>query len=496
MSDDIFEAGTPDSRAPDPTPDVTVTQNPRSGRRSRREGSPVIDRLPPHSIEAEQGVIGCIMLSPADCMAECLATLEAGPVSFYDLRHQTLFEVMTEMFNRNEPLTTIAIHDRLKNRQQLENVGGLAYLASLPDTVPSAANLSFYLTIVQEKLVLRRMLQACTDVAGRIYEHEGQVDELVDEFESQALAVRGRPSNSFVQVKECVHRVIEAADAAFTNGGAAGILTGFPELDKLTGGLFPGEVTIIAARPSCGKTSLLTKIFEHVCLDQKLAGGIFSLEMSKESLVQRMICSRGKIGLSALRHGQLSERDFPKFTCAAGALANAPLYIDDSSGLSITQIRSRARMMVSQHGVKVIGVDYMQLAHSTSRQAQSSREREVSDISNGMKAMAKELNIPVIVLSQLNRENEDKRPRLSNLRESGAIEQDADTVMLMSREGKREDESDEASNILLDVAKQRNGPVGDVHLVLMKRYTSFESASRVSDGLPPDHPLYQQHNDA
>lgn len=448
-----------------------------------------VDRLPPHSIEAEQGVLGCVLLSPNDCMGECIEKFKRGAEVFYDLRHQVVFELLVDMYDKKQAIDLITIVQRLRDQQQLEGVGGLAYLSSLPDAVPSAANLPFYTEIVREKYTLRKMIQTCTDVVAQVYEHEGKVDQLLDEVETQVLRIsEDRVEEKSIRIKDLVHRAINTVeDYHQRQGMLTGIATGFTDLDKMTTGLHGGEMIVIAARPSMGKTSLAMNIAEHVAIDQKLPIGVFSLEMSADSLVLRMLCSRARVNLRNIREGFLAERDFPKLTGAAGKLATAPLFIDDSSGLSILQLRAKARRMHSQHGIKLFVIDYLQLLNSTSRRAEN-RQQEIADISNGIKALAKELDVPVIVLSQLNRDLEkdkSRKPRLSDLRESGAIEQDADLVGLLYKPNSGDDDDDnknldDAVAVNLLIAKQRNGPTGDVNLTFLKTYTRFESAAKVS----------------
>src|SRR5580704_14011653 len=454
------------------------------------EAAPGIDRLPPHSPEAEQGVLGCVLLSPNDCVGKCVEKFKAGAEVFYDLRHQTIFETVTEMYDAREAIDIITLQQRLKNKQRLEEVGGIAYLNSLPDTVPSAANLSYYLDIVLEKYVLRKMIQTCTDVVGRVYDHEGEVDSLLDEVERDILRIsETRVEGKTDKIKDLVKKAINTIeDYHQRQGMLTGVGTGFTDLDKMTSGLHGGEMIVVAARPSMGKTSLAMNIAEHVSIEEKLPVGVFSLEMTSDSLVLRMLCSRSRVNLRSVREGFLAERDFPKLTGAAGKLANAPLFIDDSSGLSILQLRAKARRMSQQYGVKLFIIDYLQLLHSTARRAEN-RQQEIADISNGVKSLAKELNVPVIVLSQLNREFEkdkSRKPQLSDLRESGAIEQDADVVCLLYKPSREDEdavagEEHEALPINLLIAKQRNGPTGDVHLTFLKSYTRFESAAKVSD---------------
>jgi replicative DNA helicase len=452
-----------------------------------------VDRLPPHSPEAEQGVLGCVLLAPNEGMGVCIEKFKSGADVFYDLRHQTIFSMLAEMYDAREAIDVITVQQRLKDKQLLEQVGGIAYLSTLPDTVPSAANLTYYLDIVQEKYLLRKMIRVCTEVVGRVYEHEGEVDALMDEVERDILRIsESRVQSHASNIKELVKKAINTIeDYHQRQGMLTGVGTGFHDLDKMTSGLHGGEMIVIAARPSMGKTSLAMNIAEHVALDQKLPVGVFSLEMTSESLVLRMLCSRSRVNMRNVRDGFLAERDFPKLTGAAGKLANAPLFIDDSSGLSILQLRAKARRMHQQYGIKLFVIDYLQLLHSTARRAEN-RQQEIADISSGVKSLAKELNVPVIVLSQLNRELEkdkDRKPRMSDLRESGSIEQDADVVGLLykPRAGEEDDGGggapveEEAVPVNLLIAKQRNGPTGDVNLTFLKSYTRFESAAKVSD---------------
>jgi len=481
----------------------SVSQNAPAPAESKQKPTPKaalpdvtrVDRLPPHSPEAEQGVLGCIMLSPNDCLGESIEKLKAGAEVFYDLRHQTIFSALLEMYDSREAIDVITLQQRLKNKQLLDEVGGLAYLASLPDMVPSAANLGYYLDIVQEKFLLRKMIRTCTEVVTRVYDYEGEVDALMDEVERDILRIsESRVQSHTATIKELVKKAINTIeDFHQRQGMLTGLGTGFTDLDKMTTGLHGGEMIVIAARPSVGKTSLAMNIAEHVSIDQRLPVGVFSLEMTSESLVLRMLCSRSRVNLRNVRDGFLAERDFPKLTGAAGKLANAPLFIDDSSSLSILQLRAKARRMYQQYGVKLFIVDYLQLLHSTARRAEN-RQQEIADISSGIKALAKELSVPVVVLSQLNRELErekNRKPRLSDLRESGAIEQDADVVGLLYKPSSDDDESggdaqEDAVPVNLLIAKQRNGPTGDVNLTFLKSYTRFESAARVSSEDLPD----------
>ncbi|MEO6184544.1 MAG: replicative DNA helicase [Verrucomicrobiota bacterium] len=465
-------------------------------RRKKVSADPLrVDRLPPHSIEAEQGVLGAILLSPNDNMGECIEKFKSGADVFYDLRHQAIFQVLVEMYDGKQPIDLITLQQRLKDRQQLDVIGGFGYLASLPDKAGTAGHLGSYVQILWEKYILRKMIRTCSDVLGRVYEHEGEVDQLLDEVETDILKIsEERVEERSIKIKDLVNRAIGQIEEMHQNQGMlTGISTGFLDLDRMTTGLHGGEMIVIAARPSMGKTSLAMNIAEHAALEQKIPVGVFSLEMSAESLVLRMLCSRSRVNLRSIREGFLAERDFPKLTGSAGKLAGSPLFIDDTPGLSILQMRAKARRMHSQHGIKLFVIDYLQLLHSTSRRAEN-RQQEIADISSGVKSLAKELNVPVIVLSQLNREMEkdkNRKPRLSDLRESGSIEQDADLVGLLYKpsSGEEEEGSQDQESVAVNllIAKQRNGPTGDVNLTFLKNYTRFESAAKVSaDDVPMD----------
>ncbi len=452
--------------------------------------APKLDRLPPHSVEAEQGVLGSILLSPGEAVSEAIEKLKGEEV-FYDLRHQTIFNAVVGMYDSREPIDMITLPQKLRDTQLLAQVGGLEYLSSLPDKSPSAANLSYYADIVREKYLLRKVVQLCTGVVARVFDEDHDVDALLDEVERDILQVsQARVSERNIAMPELVRGAItQIEDFHKRQGMLTGVSTGFRQLDKMTSGLHGGEMIVIAARPSMGKTSLAMNIAEHVSVEQQCPVGVFSLEMTAESLVLRMLCSRSKVNMRNVRDGFLAERDFPKLTGAASKLASAPIYIDDSSGLSILQLRAKARRLHQQHHIKLFVVDYLQLLHSTSRRAEN-RQQEIADISSGIKSLAKELNVPIVVLSQLNRELEkdkNRKPRMSDLRESGSIEQDADLIGLLYKpssgdedEGGAGAEEDVVAVNLL-IAKQRNGPTGDVNLTFYKSFTRFDSPAVVSE---------------
>lgn len=461
-------------------------------KRTRRNGSngkvqkETIDRLPPHSLESEQGVLGCVMLSPNECLGECIQKFST-PEVFYDLRHREIYISLIRMYDSREAIDVITLQQQLKDRQMLDQVGGIAYLSSIPDAVPSASNLSFYTDIVQEKYILRRMIQVCTETVAKIYEFEGDVPGLLDEVERDILRIgQSQVKSSITPIKELVKESIHRIEDAQQRGGViTGIPTGFTDLDRMTNGLQKGEVFVIAARPSMGKTSLGLNIAEHVTCDVKLPVGVFSMEMTADSLTDRLIASRARVNLRNIRDGFLAERDFPKLSSAAGRIANSTIYIDDTSSLSILQLRAKARRYCQQYGIKLFVIDYLQLMNgSGGGRRLENRQQEIADISSGIKSLSKELGVPIILLSQLNREldkEKNRKPRLSDLRESGAIEQDADIVGLLYKPKADREEDRDACPVNLLIAKQRNGPTGDVNLTFLKSFTRFESAARVTD---------------
>jgi replicative DNA helicase len=455
-------------------------------------GAATLDRLPPHSQECEQGVLGCCLLSPNECLGEVIEKLkDDGKEAFYDLRHQVIYENLVAMFDIRAGIDLVTVQQRLKNAQLLEQVGGVPYLSALQEAIPSVANLSYYLDHVREKYLLRKMIQTCSGVVGRIYDFEGEVDELLDEVEKEVLKVNeSRVTAKTKKMDGLVDHAITQVEHFFQRQGEiTGLSTGFLDLDRMTDGLHGGEMWVIAARPSMGKTSLAMNIAEHVGIELKLPVGIFSLEMSAESLVLRTMCSLARVNLRNIRDGFMAEGDFPKLTAAAIRLRTTPFIIDDTAQLSILQLRARARRMFQQHGIKLFVIDYMQLSKGTSKQAKDNRQQEIAEISGGVKALAKELNVPVIVLSQLNREIEkekNRKPRLSDLRESGSIEQDADLVGMLYKPDADDDEAaipaeSDGVAVNLLIAKQRNGPTGIVNLTFLKPYTRFETASKFSD---------------
>ncbi len=443
-----------------------------------------VHRTPPHSVEAEQGVLGSMLISPRETIAECVEKINEE--YFYVPAHRTIYDVLVELWNGGQGIDLITFTQVLRDRNLLDSVGGAALVTNLFTFVPTAANVQYYLEIVRDKYILREIISAATESVRRAYEEQDEVNNLLDEVEQKIFAVgEDRFKGQMLSMKEQVMSTLESIEKLFENKGAiTGIATGFRDLDKLTSGLHRSEMIVIAARPSMGKTALAMNIAEHAAVEGKLPVAIFSLEMSAQQLVQRMLCSRARVNLAKTRDGFLAEADFPKLTHAASKLAEAKIFIDDTAALSILELRAKARRLRAQQDVQLIIVDYLQLLRSTSRRSQDNRQLEISEISAGLKGLAKELAIPIIVAAQLNRNPEIRTgsgkgvPRLADLRESGSIEQDADLVGLLVREEYYADTDEEREELKgkaqLIIAKQRNGPIGDVKLTFLNEFTRFE----------------------
>ena len=444
-----------------------------------------VHRTPPHSVEAEQGVLGSMLISPRETIGECVEKINEE--YFYVPAHRTIYDVLVELWNGGQGIDLITFTQVLRDRNLLDSVGGAASVTNLFTFVPTAANVQYYLEIVRDKYILRQIISAATESVRRAYEEQEEVDSLLDEVEQKIFDVgEYRFKGQMLSMKDHAMQAIETIEKLYERKGSiTGISTGFVEFDRMTSCLHPSEMVVIAARPSMGKTALAMNIAEYVAINEKLAVGVFSLEMSSQQLVQRMLCSRARVNLQRVRDGFLGERDFPSLTAAASKLAEAKIFIDDSASLSILELRAKARRLKAQQDVSLIIVDYLQLLRSTTRRAQDNRQLEISEISAGLKALAKDLKIPVIVVAQLNRQPEQRtggKPRLSDLRESGSIEQDADLVGLLVRpELYEEDEEarvEKAGEAELIIAKQRNGPVGEIPLTFLKEYTRFETRAR------------------
>lgn len=449
-----------------------------------------VDRLPPHSTEAEQATLGCCLLDTSK-ITDCVVRFgRVGADVFYDLRHQTIFRAMVQMHDGGEAVDIITLQQHLRDAQLLDQCGGLIYLSGLPEAAVSASNVTQYADILMEKCILRQMIYAATEVVGKIYDHEGDVAELLDETERKILAVRSIDLTVKTKsVKQSVNNAIQYIEDCIERKGTnvMGTPTGFVDLDALTMGLRPSKMFVLAARPSTGKTSLAMNIVEHFVIDLDQPAGVFSLETDIDSLVLRMIASRARVNMRNIADGFLAERDFPKIVGAAGNIAKSNLHVDDASGLSIMDLRARARRMHSEFGIKLLVIDYLQLlTASINGRRVDKRQQEVAEISVGVKGLAKELGIPIIGICQLSRDIEktNRRPRMSDLRESGQLEQDADLIGLMYRPKGDDDDaapSEDAVPINVEIAKNKDGPTGTVHLTFLRAFTRFESASKISD---------------
>lgn len=444
----------------------------------------------PSSMETEVGVLSCLLQSTdSELLGEAIENLP-GPDCFHVPSHRMIFEVILEMYNASQPIDLISVVQMLQDRKLLEKVGGVVAVTQIHEHSPTAAHFNYYLHILTQKYVLRRIIQSCTECITRAYEDQENVDALLDEVEQRILAIREtRQAKAFANMKDEVMKAIAEIEEMYNNKGkVTGLSSGFVGLDDKTTGMKGGEMIVIAARPSMGKTALALNIVEAVGIDQQKPVAVFSLEMPTAQLVLRLLCSRAGVEMSKLNGGFLSQnRDFPLLMSAAGTLANSPIFIDDTPALSILEVRSKARRLKKQHDIQLIAIDYLQLLRSNTRRAQDNRQIEISEISSGLKALAKELDVPVLVLAQLNRGPESRggKPRLSDLRESGAIEQDADMVGLLLREKYYADSEEEAEELAgkatLDVAKNRNGPTGEVPLVFLEQNMRFVDRARDDD---------------
>jgi replicative DNA helicase len=445
------------------------------------------DRKPPYSPEAEISVLGG-MLIDSDAIVRVLETLDDS--MFYREANRRLFRTMVRLWERGEVIDAITLTEELRNSGDFETVGGMAYLSQLLDAVPTAANIEYHARIVREKAVLRRLVEAATGIIQQTFESQGDVEELLDRAEQQIFQIaQTHDRKGFVWIKEILWPTFERIEALQANPSAiTGVPTGFHDLDEKTAGFQSGDLVIIAARPSMGKTAFTLNIAQHAAIRAQRTVAVFSLEMSKESLVQRILCAEGRVDASRMRTGRLRDEEYHRLATAAGFLNTAPIYIDDTPAISVLEMRAKARRLKADRpDLSLIIVDYLQLMRGGGRT--ENRQQEVSEISRGLKALAKELDIPVVALSQLSRAVEqrpDKKPMMSDLRESGALEQDADVIMFLYRPEYYFGPVDKDGNNLegraeLIIGKQRNGATGRVDLMFQKEYTRFESFSPRSE---------------
>ncbi|MDZ7836175.1 MAG: replicative DNA helicase [Alkalibacterium sp.] len=441
------------------------------------------DRLPPQNIEAEQSVLGSILLDP-EAIIPAMEFVEAN--DFYRRAHQLIFQSMVELNEKNEAIDVITIANNLESKDQLEDVGGTPYLAEVATTVPTAANIEHYAKIVEERAILRNLIQTATEIASKGYQESDNIPNLLDEAERRILEVSEKKSRSgFVDIETVLRNTINNIDDLFQNDDdITGLSTGYKMLDQMTAGLHKDELIILAARPGVGKTAFVLNVAQNIGTKTDENVAIFSLEMGAEQLVNRMLCAEGTIDATHLRTGQLTEEEFTKLFVAMGSLSKANIYIDDTPGIRTAEIRAKCRKLKQEKGsIGLVVIDYLQLIEGSGKE---SRQQEVSAISRQLKKLAKELSVPVIALSQLSRsveQRQDKRPILSDLRESGSIEQDADIVAFLyredyyrSEEGEEEDPGDE--NIVeVILEKNRSGARGTCKLLFIKEYNKFSSLS-------------------
>ncbi len=439
-------------------------------------------RLPPQSLEAEVSVLGGILLEN-EALNRVLEVIREG--DFYRESHRTIFSALLELYERSEPADLITLSEVLKKREEFEAVGGIEYLNSLVNSVPTAANITYYAKIIKEKSILRKLINRATEIVSQGYADSGDVDEFLDRAERSIFEIsedRVRPS--FYPIKDIIKSSFKTIEKLYEKRQLiTGVATGFTKLDELTSGLQPSELIIVAGRPSMGKTAFALNIAQHAAIQGGIPSAIFSLEMAKEQLALRMLCSEAKVDAHRLRGGFLSEADWPKLTRAAGNLSEAPIFIDDTPGLTALEMRAKSRRLKAERKLGLVIVDYLQLMRG--RAASDTREQEISDISRSLKALAKELTVPVIALSQLNRrveERGDKRPQLADLRESGAIEQDADVIIFLYREEIYNRSENNKGKAEIIIGKQRNGPTDKFELAFLDRYTCFENLSAISEG--------------
>ena len=442
---------------------------------------PTVDRMPPQNIDAEQAVLGA-MLIKKEAIAEVSQLLR--PEDFYRDAHKIIYEAMLALFNRNEPADIVTVTNYLDKENKLDKVGGITFVTALANIVPTAANVNFHANIVREKADLRHLINTATDIAGMAYEATDDVSDVIDKSEKMIMKVANRQNvSAFTPMQEIVMETFDKINTLYeSKGGLTGISCGFKDLDALTSGLQASDLILVAARPSMGKTAFTLNIAANVALKEKKTVAFFSLEMSKQQLVQRMLCSEGGIDSQKLKNADLSTEDWEKLVRTADKVSAAPLYIDDTAGITVNELRSKARRLKAEHGLDLIIIDYLQLMQGRSKGGSDNRQQEISEISRSLKAVARELNVPVIALSQLSRSVESrqiKRPMLSDLRESGSLEQDADIVMFLYREDYYDPETANKNITEVIVAKHRNGPVDTVKMFFKKEFTRFNDLSKM-----------------
>lgn len=446
---------------------------------------PLMDRIPPHNQEAEQSVLGAIFLEP-QALITASETLLAD--DFYQAAHRLIFETMLRLSDLGKAIDVVTVTEELSSRNQLDDIGGISYVTELANAVPTAANIAYYSEIVAQKSLLRKLIRTATKIVEDSFTREDEVAELLAEAEKQIMEVANRSnSGDFKHVKDVLVQTYENVEKLQNRkGDITGIPTGFRDLDRLTAGFQRGDLIIVAARPSVGKTAFALNVAQAVGTQTTENVAIFSLEMGADQLVMRMLCAEGNIDAQVLRTGALTTEDWRKLTMAMGSLSHAGIYIDDAAGVRVNEIRAKCRRLKQESGLGMILIDYLQLIQGSGSSGQN-RQQEVSEISRSLKALARELEVPVIALSQLSRgveQRQDKRPMMSDLRESGSIEQDADIVAFLYREDYYDKETEDANTIEIIVAKQRNGPTDTVKLAFKKEFNKFVSVDWSQESPP------------
>ncbi len=473
-----------------PTTAPSAPTRDRAPQQTRPTDPRIGDRLPPQDLVAEASLLGSLLLDK-DAIGLALQIVPRDQSTrFYRPDHRLLYETLIDLYDQGKPVDIVVLEDELRRRDLLEEIGGRDYLIDLCQSVPSSANVEYYARIVRDKALLRDLIQCSGTILHSAYDQQEDAGHILDEAEKHLFAVtEQRISLQAVSIREFLDETMKQIES-IQEGVLSGVPSGFTELDALLGGLQYGDFIVVAARPSMGKTALALSMLEYIGVVENIPAAFFSMEMSKLQIAQRMICSHAQVDLHKLRHGRLSDQEKTKLKLVCGNMRNYRIFIDDTPGMSVLELRAKARRLKMMHDIQVVFVDYLQLMYD--RASRENRQQEISAISRGLKGLARELNIPVVALAQLNRQvegREGNRPRMSDLRESGAIEQDADVVVLLHREeyylNKRRSASDERSELLervrgkadLIVAKQRNGPTGDVELHFNPQFTRFDNAA-------------------
>ena len=433
------------------------------------------DRTPPHDIMAEQCVLGGMLLSK-EAITQVVEIVRSS--DFYRPAHQTIYDTIIDLFSRGEPVDAISVNAELTKRGEITRVGGAPYLHTLTDTVPTAANAGYYARIVADRAVLRRLVEAGTRIAQIGYSGDGEIDDLVDRAQAEIFRVaENRSTEDYLPLSDIMPGALDELEAIASHDNTlTGVPTGFTDFDNLSNGLHPGQMIIIAARPAVGKSTLALDFARAAAIKHQLTTVFFSLEMGRNEIVMRLLSAEARVPLHTMRSGMMTDDDWARLARRMGEVAGAPLFIDDSPNLSMMEIRAKCRRLKQRHDLRLVVIDYLQLMQSGSSRRPESRQQEVSEMSRNLKLLAKELEIPVIALSQLNRGPEqrtDKKPMVSDLRESGSIEQDADMVILLHREDAYEKESPRAGEADLIVAKHRNGPTATITVAFQGHYSRF-----------------------